>query len=152
MNKCMKEKVQTTTPDTGYPAEIGYISVSFTFVSNFTFINEMLELYYLFSQDYTYITRMHSSRMRTIRCSDRRGGGACIPACTGQEGCVSQHALDGGVCIPACIGKGGVCPGGCVCRGVVCLGVSAWDVCLGGVCTGVVCHTPPPCGQNDRRL
>ena len=40
MNKCMKEKVETTTPDTGYPAEIGYISISFTFVSNFTFITK----------------------------------------------------------------------------------------------------------------
>ena len=44
-------------------------------------------------------TRMHSSRMYTVRCSGRRGG--CIPACTGW-GCVypSMHWA-------------GVCPGGC---------------------------------------
>ena len=35
-------------------------------------------------------TRMHSSRMRTVRSNGRRGGGGrlgCIPACTGQGGC-----------------------------------------------------------------
>ena len=63
---------------------------------------------------------MHSSRMRTVRCSSRRGGGwgwgcvsqhalgrtvcVCIPACTGQRGCVSQHALDRG-----CLPEGGRC-------------------------------------------
>ena len=36
-------------------------------------------------------TRMHSSRMRTVRCSDRRGWGVC------PEGGVCQE-----VCIPAC--------------------------------------------------
>ena len=43
-------------------------------------------------------TRMHSSRMRTIRCSAVGGGGGCIPACTGQ-----------GVSV-----RGGVVPGGCL--------------------------------------
>ena len=34
-----------------------------------------------------YKTRMHSSRMLTVRCSGcRRPSGACIPACTGQGG------------------------------------------------------------------
>ena len=45
-------------------------------------------------------TRKHSSRMRTVRCSDRRGGVSAQGGCTcpgevlasGRE-CVSQHAL-----------------------------------------------------------
>ena len=76
-------------------------------------------------------TRMHSSRMRTVRCSSRlRGGGG---------GC-----LLGGVCllgeVSAC--RGGVClPGGCLpARGVVC---------LGGVCLPGGVHLPPPRGQTD---
>ena len=78
-------------------------------------------------------TRMHSSRMRTVRCSGHRGGGGwCIPACTGQ-----------GVCIPACTGHGGVYPS-MHWAGGVCLGE-----CLLGGCLP---HTPPPCGLNDRRL
>ena len=84
------------------------------------------------------LTRMHSSRMRTLRCSGHPGGvypsmhwGVCIPACTGQ-GCVypSMHWAEGG-CIPAHTGQGDVCPGVCVCPGG-CLpgGVSAqWGVC-----------------------
>ena len=45
------------------------------------------------------IIKMHSSRMRTVRCSGRRGGGGggclpsgvvCIPACTGQGGCLTR--------------------------------------------------------------
>ena len=64
--------------------------------------------------------------MRAVRCSGRRGGGACIPASIGQEcvfpsmhrvGGVSQHPLGRGVsaregagsCLPG--GGGGVCPG-----------------------------------------
>ena len=70
-------------------------------------------------------TRMHSSRMRTVRCSGRRG---CASQHALGRGCVSQHALGMGVCIPACTGQG----------------VSAWGECLP--------HTPPPCGLNDRRL
>ena len=92
-------------------------------------------------------TRMHSSRMRTVRCNDRRGGvcpgvclprevsvclgGVCqgdIPACTGQGG-VSQHALDRGSVCP-----GGVCPGG---------GGGCLPKCTLG-------YTPPE--QNDRCL
>ena len=59
-------------------------------------------------------TRMHSSRMRTVRCSGCRG---CIPACTRQGGCLPM---------------GGVCPelsaGGCLTREEGCL--------PGGVCPG----------------
>ena len=52
----------------------------------------------------TETTRKHSSRMRTVRCSDRRGGGGCtcrrsvtaggVPARRVYlPGGVSQHAL-----------------------------------------------------------
>ena len=61
-------------------------------------------------------TRMHSSRMRIVRCSGLRGMSA-------QEG----------VCL------GGVCPGRCLPRGV-CLGVSA----QGGVCPSTCWDTPLP--------
>ena len=55
-------------------------------------------------------TRMHSSRMRTVRCSGRLwGGGQVIPACTGQEVCVSQHAMGRGVSAQ----EGGVCQSAC---------------------------------------
>ena len=59
---------------------------------------------------------MHSSRMRTVRCSSHLGGGVClgdvcIPACTGQGVYVSQHALGRGcVCVSQhALGKGCVC-------------------------------------------
>ena len=75
---------------------------------------------------------MHSSRLRTVRCSGHRGRGClpegCLPRGVSAQGgvcpggvCsgvsaqgvsargVSQHALDMGVCIPACTGQGGVC-------------------------------------------
>ena len=55
--------------------------------------------------NFKFLTRMHSSRMRTVRCS---GCGGCIPACTGQGG-ASQQALDRG-CIPTCTGQEGVSP------------------------------------------
>ena len=51
-----------------------------------------------------FSTRMHSSMMRTVRCSDPPGG--CIPACTGQRGvCVSQHALGRGRMTDRCLWK-----------------------------------------------
>ena len=52
---------------------------------------------------------MHSIRMRTVHCSGRRGGG--IPACTGRGVYPSMHWA-GGVCIPARTGQGGCLPGG----------------------------------------
>ena len=76
----------------------------------------------------TILTRMHSSGMRTVRCSGRY-----IPACTGQGVCISQHALDRGVCIPACTRQGLSAQGG------VCPGVSARRRCLPGMCLP---HTP----------
>ena len=107
-------------------------------------------------------TRMHSSRMRTVRCSGRRGGGGvCIPACTGQGVCipvctgwggVSQHALGRG-CLPR-----GVCAqGGCVCRGGVCLPrrgvyIPAYTG-QGGVYPSACWDTPPPMNRIlDTRL
>ena len=107
---------------------------------------------------------MHSSRMRTVRCSGRLGG------------CLSGGYLPrGGGCLPrGCLSRGYVClgsvsAGGCLHRGVY-LGVSALGVsaqggclpsivsaqggvCLAGVCLGGVCLgwgaypggcTPPP--------
>ena len=78
------------------------------------------------------MARILSSRMCTIRCSDRHGGGG-----------VSQPALRKGVCIPACTAQGvsprwmsvGVWRGGVCLEGVSTLkGVSAQgSVCPGGV-------------------
>ena len=65
------------------------------------------------------ITRKHSSRMRTVRCSGRRWRGCLLP---------------GGVCQ----GDGGVSSQGGVCLGGLCPGVSAqWDVCWGVSARGV---------------
>ena len=59
---------------------------------------------------------MHSSRMRTVRCSDRRGGrgmstpmhaGICVP-----RGCLPQCMLGYG-CLPQCM-LGYFCPVGCL--------------------------------------
>ena len=58
------------------------------------------------SYDLLIVTRMHSSRMCTIRSSSH-----VYPSmhCTGH--CVSQHTLGRGVSV-----QGGVCPGGCLPR------------------------------------
>ena len=78
-------------------------------------------------------TRMHSSRMGTVRCSGRRGWGVstqvgCLP-----RGCLARECL-----LEGCHPREGFCPdGGCLPRECVCPG----GVCLGGV------H--PPCGQNS---
>ena len=58
-----------------------------------------------FHTPYYLLTRMHSSRMRTVHCSGRLGGGRCLP--------------------------GGCLPGG-ACLGDVCWGVSAQVGCLPG--------------------
>ena len=75
---------------------------------------------------------MHSSRMGTVRCSERLLGGGV--------------SAQGEGCLPGI-------------RGVVCLGASAWGgvcqgvcVCLGGVYPRRgVCQTPP-CEQNHRQV
>ena len=52
-------------------------------------------------------TRMHSRRMRTVRCSGRRG-------CVSVLGVSAQGVSAQGVCILACTGRGGgVCPSAC---------------------------------------
>ena len=73
-------------------------------------------------------TRMHSSRMRTVRCSSRLPGGVSA------GGCLPGACLPGGVC-QGVSAKGmsaqvGVCPGGLP-KGVSTRG----DVCPGGVCS-----------------
>ena len=76
---------------------------------------------------------MHSSRMRTVHCSNHLLGGGGI--CPGVGG-----GLSGELCVcpgEGCLPRGGVCPEGvsvvqrgCLPRGGVCLGrgVSAWGV------------------------
>ena len=55
--------------------------------------------------------------MHTVRCSGCRGGGPCIPACTGQKRvCVAQHALGRGGASQHAMGRG-VCPGWCLAGG-----------------------------------
>ena len=97
---------------------------------------------------YTFKTRMHSSRMRTVRSSGCRGGvcvsqhalgrgcvypsmhwagGVYIPAYTGQGGVYPSMHWAGGVC------QGGVCPGGCLPRGMSVQGVSVGGVSVQGV-------------------
>ena len=75
-------------------------------------------------------TRMHSSRMHTVRCSGA-GGGGVYPSMHWAGGCVSHPTLGGGVCQ-------GVSVWGCLPRG-----------CLPG---GMSATHPPVCGQNDRCL
>ena len=67
------------------------------------------------------LTRMHSSRMRTVRSVSRLPGGVCFRG----GGCASR-----GVCF---LGGGGVLPGGCFWGGAV-------PGPKGGNCPG----TPPP--------
>ena len=62
-------------------------------------------------------TRMHSSRMRIVRCSRRRGEGEGLPE--------------------------GVCPGGCLPGGCLPRGVSAWGVCHTLYPLHARIHTPP---------
>ena len=84
---------------------------------------------------------MHSSRMRTVRCSSRlpRGGGVC-------QGCLPEGGLPRGV---SAVGGGGVCQGGWVVSarggwGGVCPGgVSQHALGRGGVCPSACWHTPP---------
>ena len=49
-------------------------------------------------------TRIHSSRMRTIRSSHLLGGGGLLRGvCGGERGvCPGEVSTHGGVCIPAC--------------------------------------------------
>ena len=82
-------------------------------------------------------TRMHSSRMRKVRCSGRRRslprGGVCLGGCLPRGISAQKGCLPGGVCQ----GGGGVCPGGVSTQGCVC----PRDVCPGGIHIGTV-YTP----------
>ena len=95
-----------------------------------------------FRSTFKLSTIMHSSRMRTVRCSGRhvkRPGGTCL---AGGGGVCSG----GGICPGGCLARGCVCPGECLPRGVcwwesVCVGVSAQGV---GVCQTPPTPPPPP--------
>ena len=85
-------------------------------------------------------TRMHSSRVRTVRCSGRLGGGGC---------CLPWGlSVQGGVYLSrerVCLSREGcVCPGESVClfRGTVYLSGCVSQHAMGQT------H-PPPCGQNS---
>ena len=84
------------------------IKVIFYFVANGTFYSNLFEE-----------TRMHSSRMCTVRCSGRR------------EGVYPSMHWAGGVCLEGgvCLG-GNVCPGGCLLQCM--LGYTPTPVCLPG--------------------
>ena len=52
---------------------------------------------------------MHSSRMRTVRCSSRLAGEVCLPGggvCPG--GCLTGGYLARGMCAPGVSAQGGV--------------------------------------------
>ena len=109
------------------------IKVVFYFVANGTFYSNLFEE-----------TRIHSSRMCTVRCSGRRegvypsmhwAGGVCLPACTGQGVSAWRRVsawggvfAQGGVCSSACLDTPPplcVCPGRFVCPSASPEGVSA---------------------------
>ena len=100
--------------------------------------------------EYHPLTRMHSSRMHTVCCSGRLGGGGMCPGGVCQGGCVQggvQGASRRCVC-PGCMcvwGQGGVSRGlvqGCMSR--VCVCVFRRGVCPGGfVSQHAVGQTPP---------
>ena len=69
----------------------------FTLHSALVIVNECCA--FLVCHNIFLTKRMHSSRMRTVRCSGRPGGMSA-------QGCVSAGGV---VCLPV-----GVCPGGCL--------------------------------------
>ena len=84
-----------------------------------------------------FVTRMHSSRMRTVRCSGRGRGercltGECMPRvgiCLGGWGVAAQRSSDQGCVWPGgvCLGGGGLTRVGAVCpRGSDQGGVCQW--------------------------
>ena len=77
-----------------------------------------------------YSTRMHSSRMHTVHCSGRLGGGVVSARLVSAQGCVSA--------------KVGVCPGRGVYLGVSAYGVSTWGCLPRGVFVLGDVHPPDP--------
>ena len=58
---------------------------------------------------------MHSSRMRTVRCSGRLGGGAvCVGVCLPRGGGVCPRDLLGGGVSAGGVSAGGSLPRGCL--------------------------------------
>ena len=115
-------------------------------------------------------TRMHSSRIRTVRNSSRLPGG--VPAWGGVLAWGVSTCLGGlpaqGVPAQGCTCRGGVPAGGCTCQGGTCLGAPApmGCTCLGVPAPGAptrghllrevpalggagTCLGTPPCEQND---
>ena len=88
----------------------------------------------------TFLTRMHSSRMCTVRCSSRLlwgvcPGGVCLPGRV-SAGPSRRGGLPGGDLPRGCLSRGGVCLGGvCLPRGCLPGGE--------GICSGVYTSPPP---------
>ena len=101
---------------------------------------------------YLNSTKMHSSRMRTVRCSSRLwggGGGVCFVHTGIPPG---QTTPLGRMCLPK---EECVCPGGGVSAegGLPGGGGSAQEGCLlGGIPVCTEADTPPPCGQNSSHM
>ena len=74
---------------------------------------------------------MHSSRMRTVRCSGRLRGVAA------QGGCLPKGISAQRWCLP----REGICPGRVSAQGVSAQGLSAWG-CLPGGVSAWGCTTP----------
>ena len=91
---------------------------------------------------------MHSSRMRTVRCSDRRGVSA--------QGVSAQGGVSAkGVCLAGGVSAQGEClPTGGVASAQGGKGVSAQRGYLprGDVSQHALRQTPRLCGQNDRQV
>ena len=123
------------------------------------------------------ITRKHSSRMRTVRCSGCRGEVGVLPGVLLGRGCFLGDVLPRACMLPGgcaygrcvlprgcasqgwCASQGGLLPGGCASQGIV---LPAEGELHGGVCTGIlcfpgsspwgVCQTPPVNRMTDRCL
>ena len=85
-------------------------------------------------------TRMHSSRMLTVRCSGRLWGGGGVGVCLGgvsaQMGCLPRGGVSWGWGVSA---QGGVCIVGGVCRGGCLPNTPPWTEWQTGVKT-LPCH------------
>ena len=116
----------------------------------------------LVEKDNNRNTRMHSSRMRTVRCSNHLvggggvvcPGGVCLPGgCLLRGDVCPGWCLPGGMCLPGGVSSQGVC----LPRGVSAQGVSAHGGCLPGGCLPRGClprgvSATLPCEQNHRCL
>ena len=85
----------------------------------------------------THVAIMHSSRMRTVRCSGRRGVGGLYASMHWAGWCLLRGCVPGGE--GEVSAQVGLSDWGCLPRGGVCLG----GVCLGVSAQGNVFQTPP---------